>query len=329
MIMDLRITTFNCENLFGRYQILDKPPAKPVTNYEGLLHIGDVVTLKEDRSGTVLPTEISREQRKNTGNAVLGADPHLLAVEEVENLATLRQFNSKYMNNSFDRILLIDGNDARGIDVGFLVRKGVDARILEIRTHVDDAIDGGYLVKSNRLDTKVTGQAVFSRDCLEVDVRVNETVLTFLVNHLKAQDGKPSSTARRLSQATRVAELAKIARDGGKYPIVMGDLNIDTKQVDYDNSLDPLVNLEILHDPFAGLSNDERWTHFFSSKHEVSRLDYILIDERLEPRVQGTDIFRKGLSKKCKQYAGPRLDSMKTNDLEASDHCPTTVILQV
>jgi exonuclease III len=327
--MQLRITTCNCENLFGRYRILDKPPAARVTNYENLLKIPEVVTLEAGRSGKMKPAKINQEQRKNTANAILEADPHILAVEEVENLTTLRLFNGKYMRNAFDRILLIDGNDARGIDVGFLVRKGVNAEILEIRTHVDDAIGGGYLEKSNRLDTKVTSQAIFSRDCLEVDVRVDQTVLTFLVNHFKAQDNKPTSTTRRLGQATRVAALATIARENGKFPIVMGDLNIDVKQSNYDQSLDPLVTLPILCDPFAGLSDQERWTHYFASDHTVSRLDYILIDDRLAPGVQCTEIFRKGLTKKCTQYAGPRLDSMKDNDLEASDHCPTSVVLDL
>jgi len=327
--MKLRITTFNCENLFGRYRILDKPPAGQVANYENLLQIPEVVTLEPGRAGKIKPATISQEQRKNTANAILETDPQILAVEEVENLATLRLFNGKYLGNAFDRILLIDGNDARGIDVGFLVRKGVSAEILEIRTHVDDAVSGGYLDKSNRLDTRVAAQAVFSRDCLEADLRVGQMVLTFLVNHFKAQDNKPGSTTRRLGQAGRVAALAATARNQGKFPIVMGDLNIDVKQSDYDQSLDPLVTLPILHDPFAGLNDQDRWTHYYSSKRKVSRLDYILIDARLAPRVLGTEIFRKGLSKKCKQYAGPRLASMKTNDLEASDHCPTSVVLDL
>lgn len=327
--MKLRITTFNCENLFGRYRILDKPPAGQVKDYEKLLQIPEVVTLKRGRGGKLEPGGISEKQRTNTGNAILEADPSILAVAEVENLATLRLFNGKYMKNAFDRILLIDGNDARGIDVGFLVRKGVNAEILEVRTHVDDAIGGGYLDKSNRLDTRVTGQAVFSRDCLEVDVQAGRKVLTFLVNHFKAQDRKPASTTRRLGQAKRVAALAKAARNNGKFPIVLGDLNIDVKQANYDQSLDPLVTLPILCDPFAGLSKQDLWTHYYSSNRTVSRLDYILIDDRLAPRIQGTYIFRKGLTKKCKQYAGPRLRSMSDNDYEASDHCPASVVLDL
>lgn len=327
--MKLRITTFNCENLFGRYRILDKPPGVAITNYEKWIQIPDVVTLEPGRTGIPKPAKISEEQRKTTGNAILGAAPDLLAVAEVENLITLRLFNGKYLNNYFDRILLVDGNDARGIDVGFLVKKGVKAEILDFRTHVDDALGGGFLTKSNRLDTKVTGQAIFSRDCLEVDVKVGTKVLTFLVNHFKAQDGKPASTTRRHNQAKKVAALATQARSDGRFPIVMGDLNIDTKQSDYDQSLDPVVSLAILQDPFAGLATNDRWTHYYSSGKKVSRLDYILIDNRLGGNVKGTEIFRKGLTPKCKQYTGPRLSSMNGNDLEASDHCPTTVALDL
>jgi predicted extracellular nuclease len=327
----LRITTFNCENLFGRYRILDKPPANPdnVTHYDELLQIPEVVTFEPGRQGRIKPAKISEEQRTNTANAILEANPDLLAVAEVENLMTLRLFNSKYMKNAFDRILLISGNDARGINVGLLVRKGFNAGVVEIRTHVDDAVGGGYLDKSNRLDPKVAGEAVFSRDCLEVDVQVEQTLLTLLVNHFKAQDNHPASATRRLGQASRVAALATQAQNDGKFPIVMGDLNIDVKQTNYDQSLDPLVTLPTLHDPFAQLPDNERWTHYFSSKSEVSRLDYILLDDRLAPRVQATEIFRKGLTRKCKQYGGPRLDSMKNNDLEASDHCSTSVVLDL
>lgn len=327
--MKLRVTTFNCENLFGRYRLLDKPPAGQVTNYENLLQIPEVVTLQAGRSGRIKPAKINAEQRVNTARAILGANPDVLAVAEVENLTTLRVFNAKYMSNAFDRILLIDGNDARGIDVGFLVKRGVAAEILGFRTHVDDAKGGNYLAGSNRLNTRVTSQAVFSRDCLEVDLQVGRKVLTFLVNHFKAQDDKPASTARRHDQAARVADLATIARDQGKFPIVMGDLNIDVKQSNYDHSLDPLVTLPILHDPFARLGDQERWTHYYTSKRTVSRLDYILIDNRLAPSVQATEVFRKGLTSKCKQYIGPRLSSMKGNDLEASDHCPASVVLDL
>ncbi|HVP41868.1 MAG TPA: endonuclease/exonuclease/phosphatase family protein [Terriglobales bacterium] len=327
--MKLRITTFNCENLFGRYRFLDTPQKGEIKDYEKSLQITETTTLEPGRSGRIKPAILNKQQRTNTANAILEADPHVLAVEEVENLTVLRLFNAKYMGSAFDRIILVDGNDARGIDVGFLVRKGVDVTVLDVRTHADEAIGGGFLAKSNRLDTAVTAQAIFSRDCLEVDVQVSGVALTFLVNHFKAQDNKPTTSARRKRQAARVVELVQAVRNNDRHPIVMGDLNIDSKQSDYDGSLDPLLDLSTLHDPFAGLDQQQRWTHFYSSDKTVSKLDYVLVDDFLSNRVDSVDIFRKGLSKKCKQYKGPRLSSMKNNDLEASDHCPTTMILNL
>jgi len=328
--MKLKITTFNCENLFGRYRFLDKPFSSPPSGFEKLLQIPSVVAFEPGRSGKIKPAPIAEKQRVTTGKAILGAAPDILAVQEVENLSTLRIFNHKFMDDFFDRVILLDGNDARGIDVGLLLRRDLKVDVLEIRTHADDALAGGFLPTSTRLDTKNVGKAIFSRDCLEVDLRANGRTLTFLVNHFKAQDGKPASTTRRLNQAKKVLALAKTARAAGKLPIVIGDLNIDTAQTDYDQSLDPLVSAPSpLADPFQGLAPTDRWTHFFSSKKSVSRLDYILLDQSLAGAVSALDIFRRGLSPKATQFTGPRLPSMNGNDLEASDHCPTSVVLQV
>jgi len=88
------------ENLFGRYGILDKPTNGQIKNFETLLQIPEVVTLDPGRSGRIKPKAISEKQRVATANAILGAKPDILAVQEVENLATLRIFNSKYTGGS-------------------------------------------------------------------------------------------------------------------------------------------------------------------------------------------------------------------------------------
>src|SRR6185503_15033143 len=307
--MKIKITTFNCENLFGRYRFLDKPFSNPPSGFETLLQIPGVVAFEPGRKGKIKPKAIAEKQRVTTGKAILGAAPDILAVQEVENLATLRIFNHVFMNDAFDRIILLDGNDARGIDVGLLLRRGLNVQVQEIRTHADDALAGGFLPTSTRLDPKNVGKAIFSRDCLEVDIRANGSTLTFLVNHFKAQDGNPASTTRRLNQAKKVIALAKAAKTAGKLPIVIGDLNIDTAQNNYDQSLDPVVTAPSLTDPFQALPAADRWTHFFSSKKSVSRLDYILLDQSLAGSVTGLDILRRGLSPKATQFNGPRLPS--------------------
>lgn len=325
--MELKITTFNCENLFGRYRMLDLPWDKRPTGYESRLQIFDVIALEPGRSGAIKPKEIAAIQRTTTANAILGAAPDILAVQEIENINTLRIFNSMYCKNYFNRIISIDGNDPRGIDVGLLIRKGCNIDIVDVRTHADDAKDGGFLPSSSRISAVNIGKAIFSRDCLEVDIKIKNNIYTLLVNHFKAQDGKAASTQKRITQSTKVKKLVDGLIADGKKPIVLGDLNIDIKQTDYDNSIDPLYNSTKLIDPFKTIAAKDLWSHYYSSARKVSRLDYILLDKSIT--VKSTDYFRKGLTPKCKQYKGPRLSSMDGNDLEASDHCPTSVVISL
>jgi endonuclease/exonuclease/phosphatase family metal-dependent hydrolase len=316
--MKLKVTTFNLENLFNRYAFLDLPWEN--RSYEKFVQAIGLASVAS-REGDLVPYEISEIQRNNTAQAILDAAPDLLAVQEVENIYTLRNFNETYLDRYFDRMLCIDGNDPRGIDVGFLIRKGLKAEILNIRTHIDEPEKGKSIERKSFLKSGywVTG-AIFSRDCLEVDLSANGRVLTLLINHFKAQDGTPQSAARRTKQAERVAELVKVTVKDGRLPIVLGDLNVPPKS---DKSLNALLKNPLLKDPFPS----DTWTHYYVPQKKVSRLDYILPHKSLG--VISTEIVRKGLTTKCKQYTGPRYPTIAQEYTEASDHCPTSALLEI
>jgi endonuclease/exonuclease/phosphatase family metal-dependent hydrolase len=316
--MKLKVTTFNLENLFNRYAFLDLPWEDK--SYEKFVQAIGVASVAS-RAGDLVPYEITEIQRNNTAQAILDAAPELLAVQEVENIYTLRNFNESYLDEYFDRMLCIDGNDARGIDVGFFIRKGLKVEVLNIRTHVDDPEKGKSIERRSFLKSGywVTG-AIFSRDCLEIDLSVNGKVLTLLINHFKAQDGTPQSVARRTKQAERVAELVKVAVKDGRLPVVLGDLDVPPKS---DTSLNALLKNSLLRDPFPL----DTWTHYYVPDKKVSRLDYILPHKSLD--VISTDIVRKGLTTKCKQYGDPRYPTIAQEHTEASDHCPTSALLEV
>jgi hypothetical protein len=115
--MKVRLTTFNCENLFGRYRILDKASAtdtgaRKTTNYPQSLQVYEVVALS-GRKNQLKPAPIAKIQRTNTAAAIVGALPDVLCVNEVENLATLRVFNALYLKNYFDRLVLVNGRAQR------------------------------------------------------------------------------------------------------------------------------------------------------------------------------------------------------------------------
>jgi endonuclease/exonuclease/phosphatase family metal-dependent hydrolase len=330
MAEKIRVTSFNLENLFNRYEMLDTPWSG--RDYEKLAQAVGLVSIAS-RAGDLASYETTDIQRNNTAEAILLNSPDVLAVMEVENIYSLRLFNHDYLSDYFDRVYLVDGNDPRGIDVGFLVRKGFKGKVLNIRTHVDDTkknAKGSVIWGSRPNFGYLAENALFSRDCLEVDIDVGGKVLTFLVNHLKAQDGKASSNERRKEQAARVLELVQGAKTRGNCPIVLGDLNADigaksAAEKKAGATLVDLVAAKELADAFAGVADN--WTHYYESDSAVSRLDYILVDKDLD--VGNQKITRDGLSKKCKQYSGPRLPTVSYKGTEASDHCPISVEITV
>ncbi len=317
--MRVKVATFNLENLFNRYSFLDTPWNG--RDYEKFVQAIGVVSIAS-RQGDLVSYSITEIQRNNTAQAILEITPDILAVEEVENLHTLRIFNDTYLDNYFDRMLLINGNDPRDINVGFLVKRGFPGEILNIRTHIDDGV-------KNRSSARNMGYlangGIFSRDCLEIDMMLNGLIITFMINHFKAQDKTKKSVERRKLQASTVAALVENTVRDGKKPIVLGDLNMDPRHPVFrgDDSLVPLLSSPYLNDPFPA----DTWTHYYVPDKKTSRLDYILVDKDI-PVVQ-TEVNYKGLTTKCQVYSGERYPTIGQEHTEASDHCPTAVTLEI
>jgi len=353
--MKLRITTFNVQNMFNRYAFLDQPFTG--RDFEQTVMATGVVSLASQQ-GDLVPYATTTIQRNNTALAILDAQPDILAVQEIENIYTLRNFNEQYLGNYFGHVISIDGNDPRGIDVGLLIKRnftGPDHKDLKsltvggIRTHIDEAANKKEMV-SRRYIGQLGGKAaylapnaIFSRDCLEVDVVIakkdgTKKTLTLLVNHLKSQLGGKPSDERRLKQSTRVAAIVNENVAAGRLPVVLGDLNADAS-LKNGTSVHPLTKHPELQDPFGALPKTNKWTHFLDSGGgEVSRLDYVLPHKSLvvDPvdvvaLDANTSIVRKGLSTKCHQYPMnlARYPTIGPVDTEASDHCPVIVTLEL
>ena len=353
--MKLRITTFNVQNMFNRYAFLDQPFTG--RDFEQTVMATGVVSLASQQ-GDLVPYATTTIQRNNTALAILDAQPDILAVQEIENIYTLRNFNEQYLGNYFGHVISIDGNDPRGIDVGLLIKRnftGPDHKDLKsltvggIRTHIDEAANKKEMV-SRRYIGQLGGKAaylapnaIFSRDCLEVDVVIEKKdgtkkTLTLLVNHLKSQLGGKPSDERRLKQSTRVAAIVNENVAAGRLPVVLGDLNADAS-LKNGTSVHPLTKHPELQDPFGALPKTNKWTHFLDSGGgEVSRLDYVLPHKSLvvDPvdvvaLDANTSIVRKGLSTKCHQYPMKlaRSPTIGPVDTEASDHCPVIVTLEL
>ena len=194
----IRVGTFNLNNLFDRFNfhaevtasphvratyrwrldpdrdILPPPEEGPETDEEGAVliegetpvHIelspqGRVVRPKPPRH---LEALLARTDRLN-------AD--VLAVQEVENIGALREFNSR-LDAPYRYVVLIEGNDPRFIDVGVLSR-------LPIRS----AISHRWVPNPDD-----PGRFLFSRDVMAVEILNHARtarLFTLWVGHLKSK----------------------------------------------------------------------------------------------------------------------------------------------
>ena len=115
-----------------------------------------------------------------TARVIRDIGAHVLGLVEVEDRPALLRFNRDLLGGLYRHVMLVDGNDDRGIDVAIMTRDGFD--IASIRSNV------------NKTDTK---GIIFSRDCSEYEVQTpNGVVIHVLVNHFKVSVGRRRSEAQ-------------------------------------------------------------------------------------------------------------------------------------
>jgi endonuclease/exonuclease/phosphatase family metal-dependent hydrolase len=243
-----------------------------------------------------------------TGRVIQDVNADILAVIEAENRIALKHFNEQLlspMNATYSGIMLIDGNDERGIDVGLLTKPGLT--IDSLVSHVDDLEDG---------------RRIFSRNCPEFTVQVNEaTRILILVNHLKSKGfgSQAESNARRKAQARRAREIYDLRKSQGISMIaVVGDLN-DTPDSD---PLRPLLSegsdlRDIsVHPQFQ--SDGRPGT--FGNGTKSNKIDYVLLSPALFERVVTGGVWRKGVWGGTNGTLFPHYEEMEKPEHAASDH---------
>ncbi|UUZ73282.1 hypothetical protein LP415_08320 [Polaromonas sp. P1(28)-8] len=146
------LCNFNVNNLFVRYKFGKTFPGdqggksrvtNPNVGYLPLYQKGafEVFNAEQRKLAALAITQ---------GNTVL---PDVVCIQEVESLIALREFNERFLAAAYPYAVVLDSRDLRQIDVGILSKYPLDS----IATHVDDTVASKY---------------IFSRDCLEVRLRV-------------------------------------------------------------------------------------------------------------------------------------------------------------
>ena len=246
----------------------------------------------------------------HTARVVSDVDADVLAVVEAESRVALKHFTdagvvTRAGRPVYPHVMVIDGNDDRGIDVGLLTTRPY--RIGTVRSHVDDRDSRGRLV--------------FGRDCPEYVVELpGGGTLTVLVNHFKSKGygTQAESDATRRRQATRTAAIyAALRARGEDNVVVVGDLN-DTPS---STPLRPLLERTDLrdvseHPAFLGDGRPGTYGNGTASQ----KIDYVLLSPALFDRTVGGSVFRMGVWGGSKGTLFPHYDTMTSATHAASDH---------
>lgn len=258
-LKDLSVLQYNVENMFnyqgkwgynpeGKWVQLTQPKTKPEARW---------LKLKEN---------------------ILRSNPDIMTWQEVENLQAAQIFVEQHLNDAY-KVILIEGNDMRGIDVALLVKKDLPFDLV-VQSHREMSQDS---------------QKIFSRDLVAVNfhapgasVESEEPLFTIMHTHNKSQRPSyddPTSVKKRTQQTTKQAEIAQAAeKEHPRTPIfLMGDMNSDVRSAP---EFQPLWNAGF-RDAFdlapQTVSPDNRITHAYfpgGGVRSYSQLDAILVSKQ-------------------------------------------------
>lgn len=294
-----------------RGDFLKKPRGKPVEIVAG--GRGDWIGWFELKTEPV--KEIATE---NTARIVNLLNADIIGIVEAEDRTGLKAFNEaalkKVGGQPYEHVMLIDGNDDRGIDVAIMSRSTYPIGLM--RSHVDDADNGSV---------------IFSRDCPEYLFQLpSGAQLLVMVNHLKSKGygSQSDSNTKRERQALEVRTIYNQRRQEGiQHIAIIGDFNDTPASIPLSPLLQQGSDLQdISHHPsFQG--DGRPGTH--GNGTASSKLDYILLSPSLWATVQQAGVERRGVWGGKNGTLWPHLPEMKSAKDAASDHAALWVDLAI
>jgi endonuclease/exonuclease/phosphatase family metal-dependent hydrolase len=320
----VRVGTFNLNNLFSRFNFNGEIDAVPVDGPGGITltfdqgtfsvrtNMGRLVRAKDAAS----TTEIARRIRD-----VMNAD--VLAVQEVEHIEILRQFNREHLGNLYRHAVLIEGNDQRLIDVGILSKLPI----------------GSIVSHQTAVHPQDPNQRVFSRDLLQVEIldSNSDRLFTMYNTHLKShfvafdedpEEGAENANTRRRRQAETISRiLTRMERPNSRF-VLTGDMNDppDSEFLEPMLSVDGQTLVNALEDPAETRSpkaetqgpgpQTRAWTHRFDPSGpeppQFELFDHIWLSPTLNGR-----------------FANATIDRRTKHKGDGSDHDPAWVDLDI
>ena len=268
--------------------------------------------------------------------AITEIDPDIVLCQEVGGETSLQIFCKDFLKEKYQSSV-IKGNSDRGIEIGFLIKKGLPYRY-EHFTNKNRKIDFLYsyekdentLVES-RGGVAVNNSHCFSRDIAELRIyKDDKIVLIILQVHLKSKKDRdgydPQGVGKRTAELNTLVRVYNALRDRFQVPIVVGgDFNGTICKSGGDRELSPILDTD-LRDILEITGAENRGTHIhFGSNRKKSELqfDYLFSSKELHAAINPNE---SGIYSYTNQY-GDILCPTKPYELYnmPSDHYPLTL----
>lgn len=231
---------------------------------------------------------------------VRALDADLLNLVEVENLAALELFNSKFLAGMGYRAYLAEGIDtATGQDVALLSR-------IDIPSFGRDPRSGRSGGKQKSVSKNYVAK-----------FEVGGVKLSLIGLHLMAKASDSRRREEREAQADAIVSMAREQAAQGRQLIVLGDFNdldgqvLDvrserpiTRVLEWISAMDPATPKDDLLNVARGVPQERRYTTFVDKNRngradgprELSMVDHILVSRELDPKVISVDIRNRDLA---------------------------------
>lgn len=253
--------------------------------------------------GTVTEAEFETK-RERLANAIGGLlrRPDVVGLQEVVDLPTLQALATRLGGYTAH---LEEGNDNRGIDVGFLIKDGVTVHAV---TQIGKEATESETVRCS----DVAGRR-FDRPPLVADVEKRGVRFAAIVNHWSS---KAAPNRCRELQAEFVRDHVAGLEAAGREVVVGGDLNAFEDESPLAVLQSAPATLDNLVDDDAFVPAEQRYSFAFRGLLQV--LDHALVTDGLRPRVRAAQFAHIG-----NDYH----DRGGTDGHKASDHDAVVVTL--
>lgn len=298
--MQIKVGTFNLNNLFSRYNFAGEIEAFADGDSTLETHY-DFADPTHYRLRTFMGRLVKGKSRQDTAliaARIVEIDVDVLAVQEVEDLPTLKAFARDDLGGLYPHAILVEGNDPRLIDIGVLSKLPI----------------GGVTSWQKAVHPSDPSRTVFGRDLLQVEIlnaTRSKTLFTVFNNHLKSKfigpgDTDASNDARRQQQAEIAAQIIEDQMRPNSSFVVVGDFN-DTPDAPGLTDLVAAPGLGLVNGlvqptesspPPAGVPANQSpaWTHRFKPSGqpaEYSLFDQIWLSPSLANEQVGASIGRR------------------------------------